>query len=190
MPCKLARGHDAGGGAPAAAARAGPDDGASAILLKEPAAVYLDAGEASAAFLTPSRYEPYAGDAYEHVDVIGRGAFGLVTKMRCRADGGLVAMKTVDRSRLHTAYLQKTAHREARTLRRLGAHPNIVALREVIECDRSIHIVLELVDGCTVAELCGRAADGRLGTADAATIAAQALGARAPPRPPRLPPRR
>ena len=130
-----------------------------------------------AAFLTPSRYEPYAGDAYEHVDVIGRGAFGLVTKMRCRADGGLVAMKTVDRSRLHTAYLQKTAHREARTLRRLGAHPHIVALREVIECDRSIHIVLELVDGCTVAELCGRAADGRLSTADAATIAAQALAA-------------
>ena len=120
-----------------------------AILLKEPAAAVSTPPmqeKPRAAFLTPSRYEPYAGDAYAHVDVIGRGAFGLVTKMRCRADGGLVAMKTVDRSRLHTAYLQKTAHREARTLRRLGAHPHIVALREVIECDRSIHIVLELVD--------------------------------------------
>ena len=137
-----------------------------AILLKEPAAAVSTPPmqeKPRAAFLTPSRYEPYAGDAYAHVDVIGRGAFGLVTKMRCRADGGLVAMKTVDRSRLHTAYLQKTAHREARTLRRLGAHLHIVALREVIECDRSIHIVLELVDGCTVAELCGRAVDGRLG---------------------------
>ena len=89
-----------------------------AILLKEPAAAVSTPPmqeKPRAAFLTPSRYEPYAGDAYAHVDVIGRGAFGLVTKMRCRADGGLVAMKTVDRSRLHTAYLQKTAHREART---------------------------------------------------------------------------
>ena len=51
-----------------------------AILLKEPAAAVSTPPmqeKPRAAFLTPSRYEPYAGDAYAHVDVIGRGAFGL-----------------------------------------------------------------------------------------------------------------
>ena len=185
LPCAK---HDAGGGAPAAAARAGPDDGAKPAMqkpLRRSLLPLLAAAAVStppmqekprAAFLTPSRYEPYAGDAYAPWTSLAaapspRHENALPRRRRARGDedGGPLAAA-------HGVPAEDGAPRGAHAAAPRRA-PHIVALREVIECERSIHIVLELVDGCTVAGLCGRAADGRLSTADAATIAAQALAA-------------
>ena len=66
--------------------------------------------------LTPSRYAAYDGDEYSIEETLGSGAFGLVTKCRSSHDGTLVAMKTIDRFRLHTPTLRKAATREIHIL--------------------------------------------------------------------------
>lgn len=98
------------------------------------------------AWLTPSRYAGYTGDAYTFEAVLGRGAFGLVTLMRSAANGKLCAMKTVDRFRLHNEALKRAIANEIKTLLVLSAdsaHGGIAALLDVVETPRSIHIVLE-----------------------------------------------
>ena len=55
-------------------------------------------------------------DMYRHEKVLGKGAFGLVSLVRSVLSGELVAMKTIDRSKLYTANLKKTVAHESRIL--------------------------------------------------------------------------
>ena len=103
--------------------------------------------------VTPSRYADYQGDKYNLLTVLGKGAFGLVTLMRRADDGALVAMKTVDRYRLTSAHLRQTVVREIDILQALPHHAGIVALLEVIETARSIHMVMEYCDDGTLQAL-------------------------------------
>ena len=89
---------------------------------------------------------------YRQEKVVGKGAFGLVSLARSVVTGELVAMKTIDRAKLHSENLKKTVEHEIRILKRLK-HRRIVRLFEVIETPRSIHIILEYVDGGTVQQL-------------------------------------
>lgn len=66
--------------------------------------------------------------------------------------GELVAMKTVDKAKLTNENLKKTVEHEIRILKRLH-HKHIVKLYEVIDTPRSIHLMLEFVDGGTVQQL-------------------------------------
>ena len=86
---------------------------------------------------------------YRQEKVIGKGAFGLVSLCRSVLTGELVAMKTIERAKLHNENLKKTVEHEIRILKRLR-HRRIVRLFEVIETPRSIHLILEFVDGGTV----------------------------------------
>jgi len=92
---------------------------------------------------------------YRQEKVIGKGAFGLVSLARSVVTGEMVAMKTIDRAKLHSENLKKTVEHEIRILKRLK-HRRIVRLYEVIETPRAIHIILEYVDGGTVQQLVKR----------------------------------
>ena len=101
--------------------------------------------------LTPSRYAGYSGDAYEQKEIIGRGAFGLVTLMIARDSGKRVAMKTIDRFRLASAQLKKAVAREIELMQStIPPHAGIVPLLALIETPRSIHMVLEYASGGTL----------------------------------------
>jgi len=53
---------------------------------------------------------------YRHERTLGKGAFGLVSLVRSVLTGELVAMKTIDRSKLYTQNLKKTVAHEIRIL--------------------------------------------------------------------------
>jgi serine/threonine protein kinase len=124
--------------------------------------------------LTPSRYAGYTGSDYEQEAVIGRGAFGLVALVRPtggHAPTQLYAMKTVDRFRLTSNALRKSISREIRIQSELPPHEGIVPLVEVIEDQRSIHMVFEYASGGTVSELVSEV--GPLGETDARLLTLQ-----------------
>jgi len=85
-------------------------------------------------------------DMYRHEKVLGKGAFGLVSLVRSVLTGELVAMKTIDRSKLYTHNLKKTVEQEIRILKLLR-HERIISLYEIIETPRAIHLVMEYSDG-------------------------------------------
>ncbi|KAL1508744.1 hypothetical protein AB1Y20_004839 [Prymnesium parvum] len=89
---------------------------------------------------------------YRQERVLGKGAFGVVSLVRSVLTGEAVAMKTIDRSKLHSENAKKTVEHEIRILKRLK-HGNIVRLLEVIETSRTIHLVLEYIDGGSVQQL-------------------------------------
>ena len=89
---------------------------------------------------------------YRQEKVLGKGAFGLVSLARSVVTGELVAMKTVDKAKLTSENLKKTVEHEIRILKRLR-HGRVVKLYEVIETSRSIHLIMEYVDGGTVQHL-------------------------------------
>ena len=129
-------------------------------------------------WLTPSRYEGYIGSDYSHVGYLGRGAFGLVELMREEVSGMSVAMKTIDRGRLHTEPLRRAAMREVRILRHLSEeapHHSIVRLLDVVDTPQAIHLVLEHCDGGTMAQLIER--EGALREATARHFARPLLDA-------------
>ena len=73
----------------------------------------------AAAPLGGARAQPvYVGspDMYRHERTLGKGAFGLVSLVRSVLTGELVAMKTIDRSKLYTQNLKKTVAHQIRIL--------------------------------------------------------------------------
>lgn len=115
---------------------------------------------------------------YRIESVLGRGAMGEVYRAADPAIGRAVAIKTV---RLDGALLDASAddlferfRREARSAGRLK-HPNIVSIYDYGEDDGLYWLVMELVEGSTLAERI--AAGGALAPAEACSIAVQACSA-------------
>ena len=79
-------------------------------------------------------------DVYEVGEVLGRGHFAVVTSGRHRVTGETVAIKTIRKG-------STNVRSEVEILRRVGSHPNIVALKDVFETEREWLIVMELVTG-------------------------------------------
>ena len=111
---------------------------------------------------------------YRQEKILGKGAFGLVSLARSVVTGELVAMKTIDRAKLHSENLKKAVEHEIRILKRLK-HRHIVRLYEVFETPRSIHIIMEYVDGGTLQQLVKK--QKRVGEADAARLFSQLIDA-------------
>ena len=113
---------------------------------------------------------------YRQEKVLGKGAFGLVTLARSVVTGELVAMKTIDRAKLHSENLKKAVEHEIRILKRL-AHRHIVKLLEVFETPRSIHIIMEYVDGGTMQQLVKKQIQKRIDETDAQLLMCQLVDA-------------
>ncbi|MEL6108097.1 MAG: protein kinase, partial [Planctomycetota bacterium] len=87
-------------------------------------------------------------DDYEFVDLLGRGAMGVVYRAQQKSLDRTVAIKTIlpGATRVHDRFRV-----EAQTIAKLQ-HPNIVTPFEFYDRDGRFFLVLELLEGGTLAE--------------------------------------
>ena len=106
---------------------------------------------------------------YEIVAALGRGGMGEVWRARDPRLGRDVAIKALPEEFGRDPERRARFDREARVLAALN-HPNITAIYGVEQQDHSVYLVLELVEGQTLAD---RLAAGPLRLDDALPMAAQ-----------------
>lgn len=88
--------------------------------------------------------EPAAAmDAFQKVEKIGEGTYGVVYKARHKDSGQLVALKKI-RLDLETEGVPSTAIREISLLKELK-HPNIVRLLDVVHSEKKLYLVFEFL---------------------------------------------
>lgn len=95
---------------------------------------------------------------------IGRGGMGEIFLAEDQVLGRKVAVKLLEHRFARDEQLRARFTREALTAARLSAHPHIVTIFDVGECDGRPFIVMEYLPGGTVAE---RARTGRVSQDDA-----------------------
>src|SRR5262249_4692688 len=89
---------------------------------------------------------------YQIVALIGRGGLGTVYKAKDRSLERMVAIKVIDKEVIVWPELLERFGREARALSRLS-HPNIVAAYDADLTGDTPFLVMELVEGTTLAKL-------------------------------------
>ncbi|WP_010585125.1 WD40 repeat domain-containing serine/threonine-protein kinase [Schlesneria paludicola] len=104
---------------------------------------------------------------YELIEEIGRGGMGVVYKSRQNSLGRLVAIKTLPGSRWGMSGYADRLRQEAAGLSRVN-HPNVVKIIDVVETPEAAAIVLEYVEGESLADRMKR---GSISPDDAASIA-------------------
>ncbi|XP_022181712.1 cyclin-dependent kinase 1-like isoform X2 [Myzus persicae] len=82
-------------------------------------------------------------DAYDKLEKIGEGTYGVVYKCMERSSKEIVAVKKI-RMEMEDEGLPSTAIREISILKELN-HPNIVNLREILMDDIRLYLVFEFV---------------------------------------------
>ncbi|MFE5157057.1 serine/threonine-protein kinase [Streptomyces sp. NPDC056697] len=109
---------------------------------------------------------------------LGRGGMGTVWRAVDELLGRDVAVKELHVDEGHTAFDSQLRGertlREARTVAQIK-HPNVIVLHDVIEEDECAWIVMELIDGLSLADRLG--AHGPVGAREAGRIAAALLDA-------------
>jgi eukaryotic-like serine/threonine-protein kinase len=111
---------------------------------------------------------------YQVLRAIGHGGMGTVWLCRDEVLGRQVAVKQIGALPGESATETKRAMREARSAAALN-HPNAVAVFDVVDHDNRPWLVMEYVEGQTLAEEILR--DGRLSPQRVADIGAQLAGA-------------
>jgi serine/threonine protein kinase len=110
-------------------------------------------------------------DQYKILRRIGEGSLARVYKA-LRADGRVVALKVLPPSRARDPHLRAAFEREARASWRLK-HPNVVRTLDTGEADGVRYIVMEYLEGETLADVLRRR--GRLPPAEAVRLIYQAF---------------
>ncbi|CAH1722427.1 unnamed protein product [Aphis gossypii] len=82
-------------------------------------------------------------DAYDKLEKIGEGTYGVVYKCMERSSKEIVAVKKI-RMEMEDEGIPATAIREISILKELN-HPNIVNLREILMDDSRLYLVFEFV---------------------------------------------
>jgi hypothetical protein len=113
-------------------------------------------------------------DRYQVVRALGRGGMGTVWLCRDEVLGRQVAVKHIGEPHGESATGTKRAIREARSAAAFN-HPNAVALYDVVTYDGQTWLVMEYVEGETLAQELAR--DGRLWPQRVADIGAQLASA-------------
>ena len=111
---------------------------------------------------------------YQVLRAIGRGGMGTVWLCRDEVLGREVAVKQMGALPGESATETKRAMREARAAASFS-HPNVVAVYDVVNHDERPWLVMEYVEGQTLAEEISR--DGQLSPRRVADIGAQLAGA-------------
>lgn len=123
---------------------------------------------------------------YDVIEELGRGSFAVVKKVQHCDSGTMFAMKVMDKKKLRLQLLgaelgradperfQEKVLQEARILRKIS-HPSIVRFEEILETDRELCMIMELVDGGELYDYLVE--KGAFGEADARHIMCQLLEA-------------
>lgn len=83
---------------------------------------------------------------YDVLEVLGRGAVGVVHRARHRELDRCVALKLISAATFPTPKVRQRVQVEARAMARLE-HEHIVRVYDVGECEGSLYIAMELVEG-------------------------------------------
>ncbi|CAL9447768.1 Serine_threonine-protein kinase PknD [Streptomyces sp. enrichment culture] len=115
---------------------------------------------------------------YRLQDRLGRGGMGVVWRATDQLLGRQVAVKELPLD--DTPSAAQARHRRERTLREARAvaqlsHPNVIVVHDVVEHDERPYIVMELIDGGSLADRV--AAHGPVDAREAARIGVALLGA-------------
>jgi serine/threonine protein kinase len=87
-------------------------------------------------------------DHYATAEEMGRGSFGVVSKVRCKESGEMLASKAVPRVKLATQKWN-AALKEVDLWEKLSdpPHPGILGLIEVLEAPDGLYLISELMEG-------------------------------------------
>ncbi len=110
---------------------------------------------------------------YEFLGVIGKPRAGVTYKVRNLSTGEFEALTALPGSASRDSESAERLLREIRVLARLS-HPNVAAFHDAFELDGCIVMTADLLEGPTLAELCG---GGPLAPRRAAEILTQIFGA-------------
>lgn len=134
----------------------------------------LGAGLSGAGISSPSTTQKIEcvgpGGRYQIIGDLGRGAMGVVYRAHDRRLGRDLALKQLAPHLSHDRGFFIRFQQEARALARLS-HPNIVQVYDFLQEQSDAWIVMELVDGCELAEQLERS--GVMALPQAARIAQQ-----------------
>ena len=122
--------------------------------------------------LRPSELTPMPGQTvgtYEIVSLLGKGGMGEVYRARDRRLPRMVAIKFLSPSLHHDPTAAARLEQEARLASSLN-HPGIVTVFDVGQWNRHPYVVMELVEGQSLAE---RLSAGRLSVREALDVAVQ-----------------
>jgi tRNA A-37 threonylcarbamoyl transferase component Bud32 len=119
-------------------------------------------GQVTTAFSDPAATTPEAAEAgapqadslgqYDLLEKLGEGGMGQVFKARHRLMNRLFALKVIHKERLDNPAAVDRFQREIRALAQLG-HPNIVGARYADQVGDTHFLVMEYVEGVTLARL-------------------------------------
>jgi serine/threonine protein kinase len=83
---------------------------------------------------------------------LGEGAYAVVHTALNKKTNGRCAMKIYDKDKVLTSQSRKrSVSREIQVMRRIN-HPNIVKFHETIDTKKSLHLVMEHVEGISLYE--------------------------------------
>jgi serine/threonine protein kinase len=83
--------------------------------------------------------------AYQKIEKIGEGTYGVVYKARDRNTGRIVALKKI-RLESEEEGVPSTAIREISLLKELQPHENVVPLLDIVHNDNKLYLVFEYLD--------------------------------------------
>ena len=89
---------------------------------------------------------------YEILDELGRGGMGVVYRGRDLSLNRFVALKALPQTHAASTISRERFHREAQAASALN-HPNIVTIYDLLNEDETSYIVMEYVEGDTLADL-------------------------------------
>jgi eukaryotic-like serine/threonine-protein kinase len=115
--------------------------------------------------------ESLVGDRYAVIETLGSGGMAVVYRARDQELERDVAIKVLPEHLVSNGEVRERFEREARLVGRLS-HPNIVNVYDVGKAEGRPYIVMECVDGVTLADELARR--GRFPAADAVELALQA----------------
>ncbi|MBX3217282.1 MAG: protein kinase [Labilithrix sp.] len=101
---------------------------------------------------------PAASTRYETLAVIGQGGMATVALGRARGAAGFTRLVAIKRAHVHLSDEAASMQREAALVSRLH-HPNVVRVLDVVEDGAELVLVLDYVEGGSLADLVQRAAD-------------------------------
>ena len=80
---------------------------------------------------------------------IGKGAYATVRSAQNKENNSKVAIKIYDKFKMLTPNRKKNVEREIKILTKLN-HPNIIKLYKTVENKRSLNLIMEYVNGCSL----------------------------------------
>lgn len=91
--------------------------------------------------------------AFDELEVIGNGAFGVVTKCKNREDGRLVAIKRMKQT--FASFNDCLLLKEVKSLRKIK-HENVIRMLQVFRENDHLYLVFELLQGSLLKSIQGR----------------------------------